>query len=385
MTDSDPLDVEALLEHLVSIDSQNPDLAPGSPGERPLAEEVARILTGLGLETRTHHTLDDRSNVVGVLPGNTGQAILLEAHLDTVPAPPGPLVVARNGRRLYGRGSCDTKGSLAAMITAVGRLASRPGRRPTVVVASVVDEEYLMRGAAKLIDQIPEVAGVIIGEPTSLVPVRAHNGFIRVRVHAGGRSVHSSKANLGHNAILASARLVTALDNSLGERLRHRHDPLTGPALLTPTMISGGIAPNVVPDHCEVWFDRRLAPGEPPQEALAEIDEVLDRLRAEGDAIRRDEPIVALPGLQTPEDHPLVRVAEHAVAAVSGSRHTSTGVTYSTDACHLGGQGKLPCVVLGPGSIDQAHTVDEWIDLDEVRQAVDIYTELVMQFGLVGQ
>jgi acetylornithine deacetylase/succinyl-diaminopimelate desuccinylase-like protein len=381
VTDPDPTDVEALLEHLVGIDSQNPDLAPGSPGEGALAGEVARILTGLGLEARTHDTLEGRPNVVGVLPGTTGQALLLEAHLDTVPAPPGPLVVRRERRRLYGRGSCDTKGSLAAMIAAVGRLAGQPGPRPTVVIAGVVDEEYIMRGAAKLIDHIPEVAGVVIGEPTSLVPVRAHNGFIRVRVHADGHSVHSSKADLGHNAILTSARLLTALETSLGKRLRQRRHPLTGPALLTPTMTSGGIAPNIVPDHCEVWFDRRLAPGEAPHSALAEIDKVLDRLRAEGDTIRRDEPIVVLPGLETPEDHPLVRATEQAVEAVSGSRRRSEGVTYSTDACYLGGQGGLPCVVMGPGSINQAHTVDEWIDLDEVVLAVDIYAELVMQFG----
>lgn len=381
MSHSQEVDVEQLLERFVRIDSQNPDLAPQSQGERELAVEVAQVLDRLGVQAQLHDTLEGRPNVVAVLPGTVEQTLMLEAHLDTVPAPPGPLVVRREGRRLYGRGSCDTKGSLAAMVATLARLAHHKGPRPTVVLAGVVDEEYVMRGAARLLDQIPEVSGVIIGEPTSLVPARAHNGFIRVRVHAHGLSVHSSKAHLGHNAVLAAARLVDALDQELGERLRHRHHPLAGPALLTPTMISGGIAPNVVPDHCAVWFDRRLAPGEDPADALAEIDGVLDALRSAGDTLHRDEPIVSLRGVETAEDHPLVRATERAVRQVTGHDGSSTGVTYSTDACYLGGHGGLPCVVLGPGSIDQAHTIDEWIDLDQVVQAVDVYTQLALEFA----
>jgi acetylornithine deacetylase/succinyl-diaminopimelate desuccinylase-like protein len=381
MTVPPNVDVEQLLEKFVRIDSQNPDLAPASRGERDLAVEVARVLDRLGVKAELHETLDGRPNVVGTLPGTVGATLLLEAHLDTVPAPPGPLVVRREGRRLYGRGTCDTKGSLAAMVAAVAGLAQHTGPRPTVVLAGVVDEEYVMRGAARLLDQVPVPTGVVIGEPTSLVPVRAHNGFIRVRVHAHGRSVHSSKAHLGHNAVLAAARLVEALDQELGERLRHRHHSLAGPALLTPTMISGGIAPNVVPDHCAVWFDRRLAPGEDPAGALAEIDLVLDQLRSAGDVLRRDDPIVSLRGVETPEDHPLVRMTERAVRSVTGQDRSSTGVTYSTDACYLGGQGGMPCIVLGPGSIDQAHTVDEWVDLDEVAQAVDVYTQLALEMA----
>jgi acetylornithine deacetylase/succinyl-diaminopimelate desuccinylase-like protein len=379
MSPSPEVDVEQLLENLVRIDSQNPDLAPDSRGEKELAVEVARLLDAIGAKAQLHETLEGRPNVVGVLPGSTDETLVFEAHLDTVPAPPGPLVVRREGRRLHGRGTCDTKGSLAAMLAAVARLAQHKGPRPTVVLAGVVDEEYVMRGAARLLDQIPAATGVVIGEPTLLVPARAHNGFIRVRIHVRGLSVHSSKAHLGHNAVLAAARLVDALEQQLGERLRHRHHPLAGPALLTPTMISGGIAPNVVPDHCAVWFDRRLAPGEEPADALAEIDGVLDGLRSAGDVLDRDDPIVSLRGVETAQDHLLVRATERAVRLVTGEDRSSTGVTYSTDACYLGGAGGLPCVVLGPGSIDQAHTVDEWIDLDQVVQAVAVYTHLALE------
>ncbi len=374
-------DVEALLERLVSIDSQNPDLAGGCPGELELATAVAEIMRDLGMHATLPETLPGRPNVIGVLPGSSDHTLLLEAHLDTVPAPEHAVVVRREGRRLHARGSCDTKGSLAAMLTAAAQLAGQPGPRPTVVVAGVVDEEFVMRGAEMLLDQVGPVVGIVVGEPTSLVPVRAHNGFIRVLLQMNGRSAHSSKAHLGKNAILGAARVVTELQAVVGERLEHRRHHLAWPALLTPTMVRGGIAPNVVPDHCEVLFDRRLMPGEKPAAALAEIDKVLDRLRAEGDDVRREEPIVALPGLETPADHPLIAATERAVADVTGTHHAATGVTYSTDACILGRSGKVPCVVLGPGSIDQAHTDDEWIDLDEVVQAVDVYAEVVRQVG----
>jgi acetylornithine deacetylase/succinyl-diaminopimelate desuccinylase-like protein len=141
-------------------------------------------------------------------------------------------------------------------------------------------------------------------------------------------------------------------------------------------MVSGGIAPNVVPDRCEVMFDRRLAPGESVEGALGEIEAVLATLRGEGVTAHMDEPIVALPAVETVGQAPIVRAAEDAVAGVLGRHSPAHGVTYSTDACFLSGHAGLPCVVLGPGSIDQAHTDDEWVDLDEVGTAVDIYVAL---------
>jgi acetylornithine deacetylase len=377
-------ETETVLRRLMAIDSRNPDLAPDSPGERPLAEEVAVLLEERGLVTELHDVVGERPNVVGTLPGTPGEpTVLLEAHLDTVPEPAGGIPVEQVGPRLSGRGACDTKGSLAAMIVAAGRLAAHPGPRPTVLVAGVADEEYIMRGAAALGRQLPPVDGVVIGEPTSLAPVRAHNGFIRVRARIGGRAAHSSKAHLGVNAVVHAARVVTALDEQLGERLRGRPHALTGPALLSPTMISGGIAPNVVPDRCEVMFDRRLAPDEAVSAALAEIEEVLASLRDQGVDVRLDEPIVALPGVDAGEHAPIVRAAEQAVEATLGRRIPAHGVTYSTDACLLSGHAGLPCVVLGPGSIDQAHTDDEWVDLPEVETAADLYVAVAL--ALAGQ
>jgi len=369
---ANPLRPDDLLEALVRIDSRNPDLSPDSPGERPVAEALAEILVSLGMETELLDVVDGHPNVVGVLPGDDHlPTFVLESHLDTVPTPPGGISVRREGSRLYGRGACDTKGSPAGMVVAAQRIARRSDPRPTVVVVGAVDEDFVMRGAQALLGQLPPVDGVVIGEPTSLGPVRAHNGFIRVRVVVHGVAAHSSRAFLGVNAIMSACRCVIALEDRLRTRLLERHHPLTGPALLTSTMIDGGIAPNVVPDLCTVWLDRRLSPGESPDAALREIDEVLGDLTAGGLHVERDEPLVALPGLETPPDHPLVVTAERLLSP-------ATGVTYGTDASYLNGYGGMPCIVLGPGSIDQAHTVDEWIELDQVHASVDAYERLVL-------
>lgn len=381
------LDAESLFRRLMDIDSQNPDLAAGARGERELAEEVAAYLDQAGLTVELHDVVGNRPNVVATLPGTVDQpAVVLEAHLDTVPDPAAGLPARAEGRRFYGRGACDTKASLASMMVAAATLARSDGARPPVVVAGVMDEEYVMRGAAALVDQLPAVQGIVIGEPTSLLPVRAHNGFIRVELLVGGVTAHSSKAHLGTNAIVHASRVVTALDDRLGEHLRRHPHAVTGPALLSPTMIGGGIAPNIVPDRCRVMFDRRLAPGESVDRALGQIEEVLVDLRAEGIDVRLDDPLVALPAVSTETTEPLVLAAGRASAAVTGNRSEPSGVTYSTDACYLNGVGKHPCVVLGPGSIDQAHTDDEWVDLDEVVRAVDVYVAIVRDLaGATGE
>ena len=145
-------------------------------------------------------------------------------------------------------------------------------------------------------------------------------------------------------------------------------------------MIHGGVAPNVVPDRCRLWVDRRLAPGENPDAALAEIDDLLDELRERGDRITRKPPWVLLEAVETPADHPVVRLAEDSVEVVLGRPVTAGGVPYGTDASNLSGVGGVPCVVLGPGSIDQAHTDDEWVPVGEVRQAAVVYAEMARRF-----
>ena len=374
------MDAVDLLTELVAIDSTNSTLDPGGAGEAAMAARLTELLNGLGFTVEQHEVAPGRPDVLGTLPGDDRLGTLLfEAHLDTVPSPPGGIPIERDGRRLYGRGACDCKGAIAAMLTAIERVAATGAPRPTILFAGVVDEETAMTGAAALLDVLPPVDAALVAEPTSLVPIRAHNGVVRAALTAHGRAAHAAKAHLGVNALVVAARAVTALDEDLGRRLAVIEHPLAGPGLLTPTVVHGGTAPNVVPDRCEVILDRRTAPGTGPDEAVREIETVLERLRAGGDDVRLGEPFVALPGVETPATHPVVVAAERAATTVLGRPVPAAGVPFATDACRLLGTGAIPCVVLGPGSIDQAHTVDEWVDLDEVELAVAVYEGVVRE------
>jgi acetylornithine deacetylase/succinyl-diaminopimelate desuccinylase-like protein len=371
-----PIDPVDLLEDLVRIPSVNPRME-GGVGEQQIAEFVASVLGDLGLIVSTFEVQDGRSNVVARLDGEARElTLLLEAHLDTVAASSRAMVVGRDGNRLIGRGACDTKASVAAMIAALSQMQLE-GDRPSIVFAGVVDEEYAMSGSRALVKQLdsPPYAA-IVGEPTSLRPVRVHNGLARLRIETHGRAAHTSKSYLGANAITSAARVVIALEDELHPQLLERGHPLIGPALITAAVIHGGTGPNVVPEACMIEVDRRLAPGEEPAEALAEIDRLLDRLRTEGVVVTRHHPNTLLPAVETPEDHPVVRIAEGAVEKVLGSPARAEGAPFGTDASNLWGIGRIPCVVLGPGSIDQAHTEDEWVPISEVRAATAIYSEI---------
>lgn len=379
-----PIDPVDLLEELVRIDSANSSM--GGPGESLVGERVAEMLRDIGCEVEVLPGVEgtDRRNVVATLRGTTdGPVLLLEAHLDTVAQTPEPQPVRRADGRIYGRGSCDTKGSAAAMIAAISRISALP-EHPTVVFAGAVDEEVYMHGARALGEQLPRVDGAIVGEPTSLLPVRVHNGMIRFRVVTHGTAAHTSRSHLGVNAIAAAARVVLAIQDELLPRLHERAHPLAGPALITAAVIHGGVASNLVPDRCEIDIDRRLGPGEDAVVVMAEIDELLDRLRVHGDDITREVPAMGLPAVETPSHHPLVRLCEAASESVTGVVSTAGGVPYGTDASYLWATAGIPCVVLGPGSIDQAHTEDEWVPIEEVEQASRIYEELVMRFSAEG-
>jgi acetylornithine deacetylase/succinyl-diaminopimelate desuccinylase-like protein len=376
MTTVDPLD---LLEGLLSIDSVNTTM--GGPGERRMAEALARVLEGIGCQVSLLPGAgsEARPNLIAILPGRTGlPVVLLEAHLDTVAQPRDGIAVRREGERVFGRGACDTKGSAAAMVAAMARIAEVPDR-PTVVFAGTADEEVAMAGARTLIDQLPHVDAAIVGEPTSLLPMRVHNGLIRFRIVARGRAAHTSRAHLGVNAVAAAARAALAIQDDLVPRLQARAHPLAGPALATAAMIHGGVAPNLVPEWAEIEVDRRIAPGEDPAAALAEIDALLDPLRVRGDDLVREDPTIEQPPVQTPADHPLVRLTESVVTRELGRAVVAGGVPYGTDASCLSGVGGIPCVVLGPGSIDQAHTEDEWVAAYEVVASARIYEAIVLR------
>jgi acetylornithine deacetylase/succinyl-diaminopimelate desuccinylase-like protein len=340
-----------------------------------MAALVGDVLTGLGASVRYQEVAPGRANVLGVLPG-TGPTVLLSAHLDTVPDPEPTIPIHRTDGFLHGRGSCDCKGGMGAMLTAMGRLAGRD-QRPTVLFVGTVDEEAGMTGSGAVLSQLPELRGAVLAEPTDLVPVRANNGCVRVALEVRGTSCHSSTSHLGVNAISAAARVVADVDR-LAQDVGRRVHELTGTAQLTVVAIDGGVAHNVVPDRCEIVLDRRLIPGEDVDGVLAELDALVAARVAAGDEVERTQLLVGLGSASTPADAWVVDAAVDAVQSVTGAATAPGGVAFATDGCNIQAIGGVDTVVLGPGSIALAHTKHELVPEHECEQAVEIYEQIAL-------
>ncbi|MFS0723056.1 M20 family metallopeptidase [Paenibacillus sp. 1P07SE] len=374
-----------LLQELVRIPSVNPAL-PGGTGEAEMGQYVAAFWARLGLPYAVHPVAAGRDNVIGMLRQDDRlPTLLLEAHMDTVQtegmtiAPYG--AECREGR-LYGRGACDTKASLAAMLGAVERLRLSGEHLPVNVhVAAVVDEEVHYRGVLDLARRIREgelaYTAAIVGEPTGLDIVAAHKGVIRFYIEAGGIAGHSSEPEKASNAIEQMTSVIRHMsEEAVRLRQRDRH-PLVGLPTCCITEIHGGRAPNVIPDNCRITIDRRTVPGEEPMEVWTEIREQLLALaeRTPGLQLSVSEPFILDYAMETAADHPLAR--QLAQAAWRGAeRGRVIGAPYCSDASKLTRVG-VPTVVFGPGSIAQAHTADEWVDLEQVAQAEAILMDVI--------
>ncbi len=358
------------------------ELAGPTIGESRIGEHIARFLANVGADCVRQEAAPGRDNIVARLawPGS-GPMVLLEAHQDTVPVdgmtvPPFDGDV-RDGK-LFGRGACDVKGGIAAILATMERLAAeRPRGAASVMAAFTVDEEFTFTGARRLAQDLKGITMAIVAEPTRLEVVVAHKGLVRWKVRTIGRSCHSARPEDGENAIYRMAPVIEALERYARGPVAGRTHGMLGPATLSVGVIRGGTSVNTVPGSCEVEVDRRLLPGEDPAEAIEHCRRRLDAEVHGGYLF--DPPWVSDPALETPTSSPVVRLAEAAVREVTG-RCLVRGVPYGTDAARISLAG-VPTVVLGPGDIAQAHTVDEWIDLDEIERAAEVYYRFVLAAG----
>ena len=367
-----------LLSQLVQIPSINPTLNPQG-SEVAIVEYCASILAARGFEVELVPVSPGRTNVLGWIRGGKNGLLVCESHLDTVPESNKSCAFDIRNGKMYGRGSCDTKASGAAMITSMQQLAAdvRFEDRPTMVFAGAVDEEAMMTGAIALLPFLAGANMVIVGEPTELVPLRAHNGILRFDLTIGGETAHSAIANAGINAIVYASRLIVKFEERKTELLKLAQHQLTGQGTFTLTHITGGVATNMVPDRCELKFDRRLVPGEDVEEVLRRVDSFLDECRAEGIDVVRSEPTVRRKPMELNAQHRLVTTAEEVCSRFRGESVVASGATFCTDASVFSGESDIPCIILGPGSIAQAHVPEEWVDLAEVEAAVGVYYELL--------
>ncbi len=377
-----PITATDLLTSLVNVNSVNPSLDSGARGEAALADRIAAFCLDRGIATYFQDVEQDRRNVLAMVPGREpAERLLFVAHMDTVPAlgwQRDPFHAECRDGCLYGRGAADTKASLAAMLLALESVC-RERPRATIIVAGSVDEEYLKKGAKVLARTEPGFVGAVVGEPTALEPVIAHKGSARWSIEVQGRPAHSAMPELGRNAIVDMAAVVTAL-HAHGEDLGRRQHPLVGAPSLTVSLIEGGSDICTVPAHCRIGIDRRLVPGESLASALQEVDAILTRLQAEHPGlIARTLSAVGDPAFEGAAEGRLAQVTRAACGRHARTGGDFKGVPYGTDASQLGAAG-IPCIVLGPGNIAQAHAVDEYVEISQLETAVRIYRSIMLDY-----
>lgn len=377
-------EIVVLLSDLVAIESVNPAYQGGTRGEGAVAEYVAQYLRAIGIEPEFQNVLPPRANVLGRLRGNGQATLIFEAHMDTVALAPMPDALTpklRDGK-LYGRGACDDKASLAAMLYALKLLREYGGgQHADILLAAVVDEEVAYRGVLKLVESNPHAQGAVVGEPTNLIPVITTKGVVRCRIRTVGRAAHTARMDEGNNAIYQMMRVIDALRAAIEPRLPARAIPRLGAPTFCVSTIRGGIQVNMVPDECVVEIDRRIVPGETPAQVLQEIDSVLNELRAHEPTfhIERLEPDLIDFSLDTPRGAKIARTARAACETIRGETDFGA-VGYGSDASKLAELAHIPGIVLGPGDIAQAHTADEWVEIAQVMQAAEIYAQLAVEF-----
>ena len=371
---------EQLLRDLIALPSVNPAFAPARDpraGEQRVAEFLAATAAQAGLEIEFQQVFPERSNLLARLSprGKVRQRILLAPHMDTVNAAARQFIPAKRHGRLFGRGACDTKGSIAAMLSALCELA-RSGQRPReteIVFAGLVDEEDGQGGARALVRQGMKAELGIVGEPARLRAITAHKGSMWLQLTARGKSAHGSEPALGRNAVHLMARIVHRLQTEYAARLRRRHHALLGCATVSVGSIAGGSQANIVPDECRIEVDRRTLPGESETVVQRELAGFLARRKLKA-TVANAKSAACLP-LETDPKLPLV-----ARFLKSVGQRGPAGVNYFCDASVLA-CGGIPSVVFGPGDIAQAHTADEWISLDSLERGKGLLLSFLTSFS----
>jgi len=369
-----------LLRDLVAIDSVNPSLVPGAAGEGAIAAAIADHLRGIGLDVEMQEAAPGRPNVIGVLEGRgKGRSLMLCGHIDTVGvegmrAPFDP--VERDGR-LYGRGSQDMKGGVAAMIDAARIIADEGLAAGRLIVAAVVDEEYESLGADALVTRWRADAAVVT-EPTDLRIATAHKGFAWFEIATRGRAAHGSRPRDGRDAILRMGRVLHALE-ALDRRLQAEPPhPLMGTASLHASLIGGGRELSSYPDQCWLKLERRTISGETDAQVLAEIQQILARLSSEDAEFDASiAPLFSRPPYEIASDHPLPVLLQRVLTTLpEGARVASEliGMSFWTDAAVLGAAG-IPSVLFGPGGAG-LHSIEEYVEVADVLRCRDTLAAL---------
>jgi acetylornithine deacetylase/succinyl-diaminopimelate desuccinylase-like protein len=364
-------EIEKLVCALIALPSVNPAFLPENDpdaGELRVTDFLAATAAKAGLDVDLQEVFPGRRNVLARLTpsGKIKQRILLAPHTDTVTVFSRDQFTpkVRQGR-IYGRGACDTKGSIASMLGALMALARDASRPATteIVFAGVIDEENAQAGSRALAASGLKADLAVVGEPTCLSVVTAHKGSLWLRLETRGKAAHGSCPNLGRNAVHEMARVVDLMETHYARQLKRRHHPLLGSATVSVGTIQGGSQPNIVPDQCTARVDRRTLPGETESSVRCELLALFKGRKLQA-SIRDEKPSVCV-ALETNSKLPLV-----SKFLQTAGQKGPLGANYFCDASVFGHAG-IPSIVFGPGDIAQAHTSDEWISVKSLQAATD--------------
>lgn len=376
--------VVEMLKELVATNSVNPEVGKG-PGESALSNLLFDRLASIAhLDVRRQLVAEGRSNVIAILKGSGGgRSLLLNGHMDTVGVegmtidPFKPFV---QSGLLHGRGACDMKGAIASMVGAAKFLAdSDLGLRGDVIFSFVVDEEHLSIGIEKLVQEYRADAA-IVGEPTMLRIATAHKGFLWIELEFKGRAAHGSVPEKGVDAIVQAANFVSEL-GKLQDALKVHEHPLLGKPKIHASTIEGGVHWSIIPDHCVLRLERRTLPGETAASTMKEIQQILDRMKEQDQNFNATaRKAFERPPLETAQTEPIVQELQTAIFETTGRKEQAVGVPYWTDGAVIALSGSIPTCIFGPGDISVAHSPDEYVIVDDVLRAAEIYGNVARRF-----
>jgi len=374
-------DAVALARALIQIDSRNPTLAPDSPGEGDCARALASVLDDWGFSVQLIESEPGRPSVVARIGPDDAPALMLNGHLDVVGVEGmvhEPFAAEIRNDRIYGRGSADMKGGLAAICAAAVTAASANSNRQ-ILVTAVVDEEYESLGMRALLAAGIRAEAAIIAEPTRLAICPAHRGFAWFDVALRGRAAHGSRYDVGVDAITHAGLLLAELERLEQTREAGPRHPLLGRGSLHASTIRGGVGLSTYPESCNLEIERRTLPGESGEKALREITDACARVKAKHSNFdaRITLTTAQLPS-DVPLDSPIVKRLEGALGR-EGMPVRIEGLSAWTDAALLNEAG-IPTVCFGPGDIALAHAAEEFVPVEEIESATRVLTRVVREW-----
>ena len=381
----DPGYVRDQLFRLISIDSRNPTLTPGAPGEAEIGNYIFAELQRLDVDVQFQETgVPGRRNVIARLVGNAPgdlPSLMLNGHLDTVNVEgmEAPFTPWEQHGLVYGRGSQDMKGSLAVMLGIAACMAQSPERPPRdVTMAFVVDEEGDSIGTEALAREFLSAESIVL-EPTDLQPAVAHRGFVWYQIFSEGRAAHGSRFEEGVDAIANLGPFLQGLQRLAQALVKRPAQSLAGPPSLHASTITGGTELSVYPAQCELTVERRTAPEENVTEVTQEIQALVDQAnRDAGTAAISLRTLQIRNSFQAQPDSPLAaRIA--AARATQNLDGTEISVPFWTDAAILAEAGS-DCVVLGPQGFG-LHSAEEWVSLESLDNLGRLLLDIIWDAG----